>query len=600
MQLSYKTNLALAAFIGLGMPRLVPAANQYLQHNLVSDQTGQADHVDTNLVNPWGICASATSPFWVSDNGTGLSTLYTVNDAALTSFGTPNATTKPVVPATSSSASPGAPTGCVFNGTATAFFVPNSSGRTANFLFATEDGSLSGWSSGVNAGQAIVMVDNSSKAVYKGLAIATPSATVGPRLYAANFRAGTVDVFDQTWQPVSLPGGFTDSTIPTGFAPFGIQALNGKIFVTYAKQDAQKHDDVSGPGNGYVDVYDLNGVLLQHLIAGGNLNSPWGLAIAPAGFGDFAGDLLVGNFGDGAINAYNATTGALVASLQDAKGATIHISGLWGLQAGNGGSGGDANSIYFTAGAGGEQHGLFGSLQAAPSIAANSILNAASYLGTIAPGGFVSVFGSNLAATLRTWTNSDFVNGKLPTSIDGVTATVNGKPAYIYYVSPSQIDLIAPADTTQGSVPVVISNNGLTSASATATLATTAPGFFISKNNYVAALHTDGTLVGPTTLFPNNSTPAKAGETISLYATSLGATNPVEDGLVVTTAAPMVTTPTVTIGGAAATVAFAGMSSSGLYQVNVVIPTGTASGDQAVVLTAGGTKTQTGALISVQ
>ncbi len=571
----------------------VPAANQYLQHNLVADLAGAgADHVDANLVDPWGICTSATSPFWISDAGTGLSTLYT-------SYGVPNATTKPAVPATGAAVAGGRPTGCVNNATAATFLVPGATGSAATFLFVTENGSISGWSSAVNAAQAIVMVDNSAKgAVYKGLAIATPTGGT-PRIYAANFNSGAIDVYDSTWQAVSLPNSFSDPAVPAGFAPFNIQALGGKLYVAYAKQNATKRADVAGAGNGYVSVFDLNGALLTHLISAGNLNSPWGLALAPAGFGDFANNLLVGNFGDGTINAYNPTTGAFVATLQDAKGANIAISGLWGLRAGNGGNGGDVNAIYFAAGTGGEQHGLFGSLQAAPSVAANAVANAASYVTTISPGGFVAITGTNLAATLRTWTTTDFVGGKLPTSIDGVSATVNGKPAYIYYVSPSQIDLIPAADTTQGAVQVVVSNNGLASATTTATMATYAPGFFLAKNSYIAATHADGTLIGPTTLFPNNSTPAKAGETISLYATGLGAATPTQEGILVTAPVPTAVQPTVTVNGAAATVTYSGLSSAGLNQVNIVVPAGTPAGDQAVVLTIGGVKSQSGAIISV-
>lgn len=591
-------NVFLLLLASLGAANLAHGANRYLQHNLVSDQTGMADHIDANLVNPWGICTSSSSPFWVSDNGTGLSTLYTVSDTALTSFGTPNATIKPVVPATAAKSDPGSPTGCVNNATATAFTI---TGKAVSFIFATENGSISGWGSALNAAQAMVMVDNSAKgAVYKGLAMATPSATTGPRIYATNFNSGAVEVYDQNWAPVTLSGGFTDPMVPAGFAPFNIQALGGKLYVTYAKQDQAKHDDVGGPGNGYVDVYDLNGALLTHLISGGNLNSPWGLAIAPTGFGDYANDLLVGNFGDGTINVYNPTTGALIAQLQNAQGtAAIHISGLWALQAGNGGSGGDANSIYFTAGAGNEQHGLFGSLQAAPQIPANAVVNAASYTAGIAPGGYVTIFGSNLAATQRLWTAADMPGGKLPTAIDGVSVTIDGKPAYIYYVGPSQISVIAPADSTTGSVQVVVTSNGLTSAAGTATLQTTAPAFFIAKNNYIVATHADGTLVGPTTLFPNNSTPAKAGETITLWGTGMGATNPTQEGVAVTTPAPLVTAPTVTINGTAATVTFAGLTAAGLDQINVMVPTAP-SGDNAVVVTAGGNKSQTGALISVQ
>jgi uncharacterized protein (TIGR03118 family) len=573
-------------------PCILPAANQYVQHNLVADQTGVADFVDPNLINPWGICISATSPFWISDAGTGLSTLYT-------SIGTPNATTKPAVPATSTTVAGGLPTGCVYNGTSTAFFVPNSSGKTATFLFATLNGSLSGWSSGVNAAQAIVMVDNSKTgASYTGLAIGTAAGGT-PQIYAANFAAGTIEIYSQTWAPVIMTGAFSDPMIPAGFAPYNIQNLGGKLYVTYAM--ATKTGSAAGAGLGYVDVYDLNGVLLNHLISGGNLNAPWGVAIAPTGFGDFSGDLLVGNFGDGAINVYNPATGALIAPLQNAAGTTIHIPGLWALQPGNGGNGGYSTAVYFTAGPAGETHGLLGLLQPAPSlVSSGAVVNAASYTATIAPGGFVDIAGTNLAPTTRTWTTTDFVNNQLPTSLTGVSATVDGKAAYVYYISPTQIDLIAPADSTTGTVQVVVSNNGLASASTAATLAAYAPGFFITQNNYVAALHANGTIVGPATLYPNNSTPAKSGETISLYATGLGPTTTNETGLVVASAVNTSTLPTVTVNGVQATVTVSALTFAGLYQINVTVPASTPNGDQPVVLTIGGASTQTGALINIQ
>jgi uncharacterized protein (TIGR03118 family) len=477
----------------------------------------------------------------------------------------------------------------------------SASGKTANasFLFATQNGSISGWSSTVNAAQAVVTIDNSKTgAVYKGLAIGTPAGGT-PRIYVPNFNTGAVEVYDQGWNTLAVA--FIDPAIPAGFAPFNVQNLGGKLYVTYAKQDALKMNDVAGAGNGYVSVFDLNGMLLMHLVSGGNLNSPWGLAIAPANFGDFANDLLVGNFGDGAINVYNPTTGAFIAPLQNAGGTAIHISGLWALQVGNGGNGGYPDAVYFTAGPGGETHGLLGVLQAAPVLATSgAVVNAASYTATIAPGGFVDIAGINMAPTTRTWTNSDFVNGKLPTSLTGVSATVDGKPAYVYYISPNQIDLIAPADTTQGPVQVVVKNNGLAGAAVTATLATYAPGFFITKNNYIAALHADGTIVGPTTLYPNNSTPTKSGETISLYATGLGPTVATLDGLVVTANSNTTTLPTVTVNGVSATVTFSGVTSAGLDQVNITVPAGTPNGDQAVILTIGSVKSQSTALINVQ
>jgi uncharacterized protein (TIGR03118 family) len=471
---------------------------------------------------------------------------------------------------------------------------------TANFLFATENGSISGWSSAVNPAQAIVMVDKSAAgAVYKGVAIGTPTGGT-PRIYAANFNSGAIEIYDQTWTAVSLPGAFADPAIPAGFVPFNVWNLGGKLYVMYAKQNATKDEQVAGAGNGYVSVFDLNGALLTHLISGGSLNSPWGVAIAPANFGDFASDLLIGNFGDGAINVFNPTSGAFIAQLQNVSGTAIHISGLWALAVGNGGNGGYPDAIYFTAGPGNETHGLLGLLQAAPAVATTAgVVNAASYTATITPGGFVDVAGINLAPTTRAWTSADMMGGKLPTSLTGVSVTVNGKAAYINYISPNQIDLIPAADTTQGPVQVVVTNNGLAGPAATATMASVAPAFFVLKSNYIAAFHGDGTIVGPTTLYPGNSTPTKAGETLALFATGLGATVGASDGVVIGTATNTTTTPTVTVNGVAATVTFSGLTFAGVYQVNVTIPPGTANGDQALVLTIGGAKTQATALINV-
>jgi uncharacterized protein (TIGR03118 family) len=245
-----------------------PAVAQYIQHNLVSDGAVPAPVTDTALVNPWGLAASSTSPWWVSDNGTGKSTLYNGNTGAK-------------VPLTVNV--PGSPTGIVFNA-GSGFVIP--AHGVARFLFASEDGTISGWSGGTNA---FVVVDSSaSGAVYKGLAIAHTIA--GDFIYAANFHAATVDVFDSTFTPV--PGGFKDPTIPPGYAPFGIQNLSGTIYVAYALQDAAKHDDVSGPGHGYVNAFDMAGNLLRRVASRGALNSPWGLALAPASFGRAGGELL--------------------------------------------------------------------------------------------------------------------------------------------------------------------------------------------------------------------------------------------------------------------------------------------------------------------
>lgn len=204
--------------------------------------------------------------------------------------------------------------------------------------------------------------------MYKGLALGNNGS--GNFLYAANFFSGKIDVFDNTFAPAMLAGGFTDPNLPSGYAPFNIQNIGGKLYVTYAKQDAAKQDDVDGPGNGYVDTYDFNGQLIQRLVSNGPLNSPWGLALAPSTFGPLGGDLLVGNFGDGTINGFNPITGAFIGSLAGLQGQPIVIPGLWGLTFGNGGNGGDPNSLYLTAGIPGpgnlEDHGLFAQIQAVP------------------------------------------------------------------------------------------------------------------------------------------------------------------------------------------------------------------------------------------
>jgi uncharacterized protein (TIGR03118 family) len=326
-------------------------AQNYLQTNLVSDLPGVAANVDPNLVNPWGLASSPSSPIWVSDNGMGVATLYN-------SAGVPQSLVVTIPPPTGSGTS-SAPTGVVFNPTTTAF-------GGSNFIFATEDGTIASWK-GANGTSAVQdFPAGNPTGVYKGLAIGT--AALGPQLYATNFRAGTVDVFNSNFSQVLQPG-FIDPNLPAGYAPFGINNIGGKIYVTYAVQDAAKHDDVAGPGNGLIDVYDTNGNFLARLVTGGVLNSPWGLALAPSNFGVFSNDLLVGNFGDGTINAFNITTGQSLGELKDAQGNPIVNLGLWGLLFGNGGNGGATNQLFFSAGIPGpngniEDNGLFGDITA--------------------------------------------------------------------------------------------------------------------------------------------------------------------------------------------------------------------------------------------
>jgi uncharacterized protein (TIGR03118 family) len=325
-------------------------AQRYLQTNLVSDIPGMAVVTDPNLVNPWGISFSPTGPFWVSDNGTGVSTLYL-------SDGTPISLIVTVPPPTGGTP-PSAPTGQVFNGTKDFMISGNGASGPAFFIFATEDGTISGWNPSVDPTNAVLVVDNSAlEAVYKGLASAQTSK--GSFLYAANFRGGVVEQYDTNFQLVKT---FTDTEVPPRYAPFGIRNINNKLYVTFAEQDEDKKDDVPGPGHGFVDIFDTNGNKLQRLISRGQLNSPWGLALAPSNFGKFSGDLLVGNFGNGHINAYDSKTGKALGALLDSKGNVLSIDGLWALTFGNGGSAGKTNELFFSAGINGEADGLFGKL----------------------------------------------------------------------------------------------------------------------------------------------------------------------------------------------------------------------------------------------
>ena len=326
------------------------AGDVFTTTNLVSDGSVPAQFTDPNLVNAWGISYGATSPFWVSDNGTGLTTLYSVNP-------TTNATS--IVPLVVSIPGDGTPTGQVFN-SASASGAFNKDA----FLFVSEDGTISGWRGALGT-SAEVLQTGSADNVYKGVTLDTTGGN--SYLLSANFRAGTIDVMKGSSGAPNLTGNFTDPNLPSGYAPFNIQVLNGKIYVTYAVQDSTKHDDVAGAGNGLVSVFDLNGNFLQRLInPGGMLNSPWGLVIAPSSFGSLAGDLLVGNFGDGTIDAFNPNNGNFAGQLMGPDGKPLVIDGLWGLIAGNGGSGGSKDDIYFSAGPNGESNGLFGVIQSVP------------------------------------------------------------------------------------------------------------------------------------------------------------------------------------------------------------------------------------------
>ena len=557
-------------------------ANVYVQHNLVSDVPGTADVTDPNLVNPWGISISATSPFWVSNNRKGNSTLYNGSGTI-----TPLVV---AVPSAAGAGQTGTPTGQVNNSTTTAFLLAN--GRGASFIFSTEDGVIAGWNTGATA----TAMATKAGAVYKGLAIGANSS--GPLLYAANFSAGTVDVFDTKFAATKVSGGFLDPGIPAGFAPFNIWALGGKLYVTYAKQDGAKQEDVAGAGNGFVDVFDFDGNLQKRLISNGALNSPWGLAIAPSTFGAFPGALLVGNFGDGRINAFDPTSGALLGTLQDSSGKAIVISGLWALLVGNGASGGDKNTLYFTAGISGEQHGLLGSL--APPASILEIRNSASETtGPIAPGEVVILNGITIGP-------SPTANGVVPAAgvvsntLAGVQVTFNGVAAPILYTSASATSVVVPYELAGFSnATVQVTYRGQT-VSTQVPVALSAPGIFTldySGSGQAAVLNADGTV--------NRSTnPATVGSVITLFATGFGPTYPPgEDGVVNDRIFRTPQLPvTLTIGGQPATVVYSGStfgSVQGVMQVEAIVPSGV-TGTVPLVLHVGGVDSPNTATLSVK
>ncbi len=307
-------------------------------------------NADPHLVNAWGIAFNPQGFVWVANNGTSTSTLY---DGA----GVPQSL---VVSIPAGGAGPAKPTGIVFNGSS-AFAVTQGgvSGASA-FIFAGEGGTISGWSPTVNMTNAVIAVDNGAKGkIYKGLTIASVGGA--PRLYAADFHNGVVDVFDGNFAPVVVGGAFVDPALPAGYAPFGIQAIGNQIFVSYAKQDAQAQDEVGGIGLGAVNVFDTAGNLVQRLIpVGGKLNAPWAMVMAPAGFGPLANELLVGNFGDGTINAFNPTTGAFVGTLSNGNGTPMVFDGLWGLAFGNGINSQPTTTLFYAAGPADESNGVYG------------------------------------------------------------------------------------------------------------------------------------------------------------------------------------------------------------------------------------------------
>jgi len=328
---------------------------------LVSDGAVSAAHTDVNLKNPWGVAFNPKGFAWVADNGTNVATLYDGN-------GVPQSLIVTIPAGKNGSASP---TGIVFNGTQSFTVTENGKSGTAAFIFAGEGGTITAWAPAVAPTSAFVMYDDGTGgAVYKGLALAAMNNS--NFLYATDFHNNKIDVFNTAFTKVAMPGAFSDPAIPAGFAPFGIQAIGANLFVTYAMQDAAKHDDVAGTGLGMVDMYDTAGNLKQRFATGSPLNAPWGVAQAPGNFGSMSGAILIGNFGDGTINAFNASSGQSMGPLNGSNGSPLVEHGVWGIAFGNDLSNQPSNTLFFAAGPNDEADGVYGRID----------LNAASIPGT--------------------------------------------------------------------------------------------------------------------------------------------------------------------------------------------------------------------------
>lgn len=332
------------------------------QTNLISDQPGVALLQDPNLLNPWGVSFDPSGgELWVSQNNAGVSSLYNVSGIS-----TP-VPLSPTVHIPKGGSTPGSsqlakPTGQVFAGGTGFPITENGVTKNSLFVFVGEDGTISGWNPQLDSNNAVIAVDHSSSgAVYKGATLAATSG--GTELFVTNFNSGKIEVYDSSFNNVTPATGFSDRTIPKGYAPFNVQNIGGDLYVTYAKQNALKHDDVAGPGHGFVDVFDTSGKLIRRVQHGAFLNSPWGVAVAPSTWGRLSGDILVGQFGNGRIDLFSQKNGVFLGMLRNNTGAIEAIDGLWALSPGNGGQAGDPNTIYFTAGPNGKQDGLFGALQ---------------------------------------------------------------------------------------------------------------------------------------------------------------------------------------------------------------------------------------------
>lgn len=353
-----------------------PMRSSFTVTALVSDGVVPAAHTDANLKNPWGVAFNPKGFVWVADNGTNVATLYDGN-------GVPQSLVVTIPDGKNGSASP---TGIVFNGTQSFTVTENGKSGIAAFIFAGEGGTITAWAPAVGPTNAFVMYDDGTGgAVYKGLALATMNGS--SFLYATDFHNNKIDIFNTTFTKVAIPGAFTDPAIPAGFAPFGIQAIGSNLFVTYARQDAARHDDVAGAGLGMVDVYDTAGNLKQHFATGGPLNAPWGIAQAPGNFGSMSGAILIGNFGDGTINAFNASSGQSMGPLNGSNGSPIVEHNVWGIAFGNDLSNQPSNTLFLAAGPNNEANGVYGRIDLNTTSSSGTNAGSGSSAGTSTSGG---------------------------------------------------------------------------------------------------------------------------------------------------------------------------------------------------------------------
>jgi uncharacterized protein (TIGR03118 family) len=365
MKTSMTSTLALSALAVLSLNACDDTNNNapalFSRKDLVSDQPGMAVQTDPQLVNPWGLAFGLSTFFWVANNGTATSTLYD-GDGNVHSDVVGGPVSLPV------EGEEAGPTGVVFNGGDGFQMTSGDASGPARFIFATMSGQLIAWSADVDPRNAVVVADDSANGSrYFGLAILTSGSRT--LLYAADFPNRQIDVYDQSFHPAGslAQSAFIDPQLPTGYAPFGIQAIEGRIYVAYAQLNAGSGDEEAGPGNGYVSVFDADGAFIARVASRGLLNAPWGMTRAPASFGDFGGALLIGNFGDGRITAYDAQTYQVLGQLESDLDKPIAIPGLWAISFGNGAMAGEENDLYFTAGPGDEMHGIFGEISSLSS-----------------------------------------------------------------------------------------------------------------------------------------------------------------------------------------------------------------------------------------